>query len=638
MKYSLLKRSNKTMNHAATSFPGKDFFLGCNYWASHAGIYMWRNWDASVIEADFQQLSAHGLCTLRVFPLWPDFQPISYLQADGGKYRDYEASEPVYEPGALSIRMMDHFLEMAALAKKYHIRLVVGLITGWMSGRLFVPPALQGRPVLTDPDSVLWQSRFVREFVRRTKHCESIAAWDLGNECNCMQADVTRVQAWCWACAISSAIRAADPSRPIVSGMHSLRPNRSWTMQDQGELTDVLTTHPYPFWVDHCMEEAIHEMRATVHASAESRFYADIGAKPCFAEEIGSMGPMIANGKHASAFLRTTLASLWAHRCNGAMWWCAYDQNQLNYPPYEWTACEGELGLFTADRVAKPMVETMVDFQNRLKAMPVSDLPEPSREAVCILTEDMDCWGNALGTWLLAKQSGFDLSFCYETQDIPDADLYIVPSVKGAHGLLKHTYRTLLDKVENGAQLYVSMDDGFVLEHQKVFGIELSHRRHRTAPAEIRFPDQQLLKVPCGTKLVFEPLQATVHCCESDGTPVLFSHSYGRGKTWLCTLPIESAVTENAGTPDMLYYRLYQSVAADVMRQRILHKQHPMLGITEHWHDADTVCCVLVNHATEAVSERLDLKPGWQTQDGKTVLDADLPANDWTYCFLCRKA
>ena len=27
-----------------------DFQLGCNYWASHAGIYMWRNWDKQVVE------------------------------------------------------------------------------------------------------------------------------------------------------------------------------------------------------------------------------------------------------------------------------------------------------------------------------------------------------------------------------------------------------------------------------------------------------------------------------------------------------------------------------------------------------------------------------------------------------------
>ena len=34
-----------------------DFQLGCNYWASHAGVYMWRNWDRAVVEADLGSLS-----------------------------------------------------------------------------------------------------------------------------------------------------------------------------------------------------------------------------------------------------------------------------------------------------------------------------------------------------------------------------------------------------------------------------------------------------------------------------------------------------------------------------------------------------------------------------------------------------
>jgi hypothetical protein len=39
--------------------------------------------------------------------------------------------------------MIGRFREMCALAEKHDLKLVVGLITGWMSGRLFVPPALE---------------------------------------------------------------------------------------------------------------------------------------------------------------------------------------------------------------------------------------------------------------------------------------------------------------------------------------------------------------------------------------------------------------------------------------------------------------------------------------------------------------
>jgi len=93
---------------------------------------------------------------------------------------------------------------------------------------------------------IQWELRFVREFVSTFKDHPAIIGWDLGNECNCMGA-ATREQAYTWTATIANAIRAVDPTRPVVSGLHGLTPTGAWTMQDQGELTDLLTTHPYPF-------------------------------------------------------------------------------------------------------------------------------------------------------------------------------------------------------------------------------------------------------------------------------------------------------------------------------------------------------------------------------------------------------
>jgi endo-1,4-beta-mannosidase len=55
------------------------FHLGCNYWASHAGTRMWADWQPEVVERDFKLLAESGLQTIRIFPLWPDFQPIHAL-------------------------------------------------------------------------------------------------------------------------------------------------------------------------------------------------------------------------------------------------------------------------------------------------------------------------------------------------------------------------------------------------------------------------------------------------------------------------------------------------------------------------------------------------------------------------------
>ena len=56
------------------------FLLGCNYWASNAAAFMWRECCLDVLDADLAKLAAYGIQWLRVFPLWPDFQPITQLR------------------------------------------------------------------------------------------------------------------------------------------------------------------------------------------------------------------------------------------------------------------------------------------------------------------------------------------------------------------------------------------------------------------------------------------------------------------------------------------------------------------------------------------------------------------------------
>ena len=53
------------------------FFVGCNYWAKNAGMYMWSQWDRDVVERELAALAANGVSVVRVFPLWSDFQPLT---------------------------------------------------------------------------------------------------------------------------------------------------------------------------------------------------------------------------------------------------------------------------------------------------------------------------------------------------------------------------------------------------------------------------------------------------------------------------------------------------------------------------------------------------------------------------------
>ena len=45
------------------------FIIGCNYWASHSGLYMFQDWRPEVIEEDFKKMAEIKLQMVRIFPL-----------------------------------------------------------------------------------------------------------------------------------------------------------------------------------------------------------------------------------------------------------------------------------------------------------------------------------------------------------------------------------------------------------------------------------------------------------------------------------------------------------------------------------------------------------------------------------------
>lgn len=73
------------------------FTIGLNYWASHAGTNMWRDWNEETVEEDLCRIQEMGIRFLRVFPLWSDFQPLKQLYAYAGTKKEvrYESEVPL---------------------------------------------------------------------------------------------------------------------------------------------------------------------------------------------------------------------------------------------------------------------------------------------------------------------------------------------------------------------------------------------------------------------------------------------------------------------------------------------------------------------------------------------------------------
>jgi endo-1,4-beta-mannosidase len=616
------------------SKPGH-FVLGCNYWASNAGTKMWVDWKPEVIEQDFKRMSELGIDVLRIFPIWRDFQPMIAIRNASSKTIEYRFGEsPLpddrFGDAGVSEEMINRLKLLLDLGAKYNLKFIVSLLTGHMSGRIFISPAFDGQNPLTDPVVIQWEIKYLKCLINELKTYPAIVGWGLGNETNCMAiGEISRAQAYTWSSIVANTIRSCDNTRPILSDMHSLCPEGPWSMIDQGELTDILTTHPYPLFTSYCNLDPINTIRPIIHGTAESRLYSDIGNKPSLAEEMGTLGPMISSNNVAADYFRTCMFSLWANDCHGAMWWCNSDFTNLKQVPYDFYSIEQELGLFKTDGSPKPIVEEIKKFKTFYNSFPYPDLPQIKTDAICILTREQNQWANAFSTYILSKQAGFNLEFQYSTQKIKDSQLYLLPGLNSFTSISNYRMEELLLKVKNGATLYISLDEGLLANFEALTGIRVVVRETHKNSITFSLYDNKFT-VPANVHYQFESIGAKIISAEIDGNPVFSVNNYGKGKIYLLTVPLENYLSNTSGcfhtSIASPYWKIYYEIGKDVLASHIISKKQPLLAITEHAIGQNKCIAIIINMSSNRITDKLTFKTGWKvnkTYYGKMVSNAN---------------
>jgi hypothetical protein len=318
-------------------------------------------------------------------------------------------------------------------------------------------------------------------------------------------------------------------------------------------------------------------------------------------------------------FARASLYSLWVHDCRASLWWCACDQTHLAHPPYDWSGMETELGLLRSDGAPKPVMREIGAVSRSIAGLPFATLPPRTTEAVCLLTHNQDSWGVGQSAFLMAKQAGFDLMFADAESTLPQAELYLLPSVKGLSPITRRSMLALMDRVRDGATLYISLDGHTVLARfEELTGLEVSTRCMRTNRLSASFDgiarDLAWQSPPATTyQILMSPTRAQVLGQETDGNPIFTRADYGKGSVYVLAFPLEAEMSVMPGVfqegPPI--WRLYEHIAAEHLARRILRKSSALVGITEHYVSECERIAVLINYDRNAVCEQIAVAPGW---------------------------
>ncbi len=597
-----------------------EFIIGCNYWASNAGTEMWKQWDEAVIENDLNKMQKYGIKYLRVFPNWRDFQPVHPLLSSDGYLMDYRVHEvdlPT-NPYYLDEVMLERFGVFCDLAEKYDMKLIVGIITGWMSGRTFIPPALYGKAAASDPTALMFEQKYVKGIVETFKDKKAIYAWDLGNECNCLVRAKTHDEALNWTMIISNAVKASDSSRPLVSGMAGLTTEGVWRISDQAENTDLLTTHPYPFWVQHCSQAEITSIQTLLHATCETKYYSDVGGKPCLVEEVGTMGPMVCDDKTAGEFMKLNLYSNWVNGASGVMWWCANEQIDFDFPPYEYQMCEVELGMFDRNGNAKPVLDEVKNFSDYMNKIDF-ELPRAEEDAVCLATSGQDQWGVMYSSYVLAKQAGVNVCFADASKKIPSANIYLLPSISNHNIMPSHNYKELMKRVADGATLYISNDNGILSDFNNLTGLTVNNSKTKSDAGSFELNGSKI-NYSRNRNYIITADRAEVLAADEKDMPIFTKYKYGKGTVYYLNFPIEKNAVDVCDAFELNQHMVYDEIFKAAKSEYAVTCDNKYIGMTRHV-SGDSQYIVLINYSAQIQNTNIKVKDGYACEVIRGIID-----------------
>ncbi len=605
-----------------------DFLIGCNYWDSENGTEMWKRFNPEVIKKDVEALSKYGVKVMRIFPIWRDFQPIKKLYAYQGGFGEYVFGddEIPYKKGSTGVdeKQIENFITFADICKNNGINLIVSVLTGWMSGRLFVPPVLDGKNIISDPESLMWTERFIRGFVNGVKHCSNIIMWDLGNECNALGKVESRAEAYTWTAFVRNSIYSCDRTRPISSGMHSLDAdeNAFWTISDQGELTDYLTPHPYISSTICNHLDIMNKMRTTIFPTAQCMYYSDISGKPAILQEQGTFTPALGNSEMAADFARVNIYSAFANGVKGWLWWCANEQKELTDAPYRWSMIERTLGMLNCDRSPKPVAKEIKKTGEIISSLPFETLPDKSIDAVCVLSRQQNRWLTAATAFTLSKQAGLEIKLANCEAEIPKSKAYLLPNANGWQVTYRETWDFLKNEVyNNGADLYISFDQAQFSEFEEVtgltsLGIQKSNGGHT---ASFTFGK---MNYSAEFDILLKSNGAEVFAENEQDNPVLTKNKYGKGNVYFLAFPLEKMIVggSNAfnGTD---YYKIYSEIFGSIINAKPLVSLNPQIGLTLHKQDENNYIAILINYSDVEQNNKIQLADNWSVE--KIIGDID---------------
>ncbi len=347
--------------------------FGVNYTPSQGWFHHWLDFDLDAVRADLDAIAGLGLDHVRVFPLWPLFQPNRTL---------------------IRPRAVEQLAALVDAAGERGLDVNVDGLQGHLSSFDFRPAWLSTwhrRNMFTDPEAVEAQAEYLRTLAAALAERPNFLGMTLGNETNQFAGEphpdpdlIEPEQADAW---LARLLRACAEGAPDKLHLHSFY-DAAWYLDDHPFTPAQAARHGFATaihaWVFNGTAQTYGTHSPQVEHHAEylielSKAWALDPHRPVWLQEVGAPAPHIP-AAHAAAFARATVRGaldcpdLW-----GVTWWCSHDVDPslADFPELEYS-----LGLLTNDGEIKPVGAAVARIAEEVRAG--WSPPEPRRTALVL--------------------------------------------------------------------------------------------------------------------------------------------------------------------------------------------------------------------------------------------------------------
>ncbi len=590
---------------------GQEIFpVGVNYWASHAGHLMWKNWDEQQVKKDIEVIKNLGLNSLRSFFLTADLMPY---------------------PGVINEDELKKFEKFLNICNKNHISVFPSIFVGHMSGTNWDIPWRKGRDFCGDTFMIYHQANLVKTLARRFKGHPAIAAWILTNELPNYIGSIEPEKAAVWLRAMYQAVKEGDPDALVSPGdgarTTAKKDYDGFRVEWIKDHVDYFGVHLYSYF-DY--EKGDNDaLRLSYQIPCRVR-YVQIG-KPVLLEEFG-LSDLLTGREKAAGYYRDVIYSSWANGSCGAVSWCLSDFDLKQEVPYEFQPHELYFGIVDNKGKVKPAGQELSSFAKFAKKYNIMDYDPGKAESALLIPywmyQDMPSHGSVdrlqsyrifeqAFTW--AKMAGFELDFIRELDDIEHYKFIILPTVAR---LKSYEWDELQKWVEKGGNLYLSYSSakgGFLVPNlRKLFGFELdlnygvlnmdkvgrvNYRAVKDFGTIKRGEDISSFIAENNNISAALPVQlkeTEVLIIDEKEKPILLRNKLGAGQTFFSPRPLEYDILKSPEANNQsTAYRIYQA-AAESSGVKLRWEGKPTSWEMNIQSSKDEQLLIVINHLWES--------------------------------------